>query len=89
MPFDCEKFKSELKDAVAEAEKCGGTGPDVHAEVLNALLTEIRGSWDLPSDALSEVTFVLEKVFPEAKRWRRDLESPTPIGTTYRGSRSP
>ena len=63
-----ETFRSELKALVDEAEKKDGSGPDIHADMLEVLLLDIRESWDDPKEALEEVTYVLNKVFPEAKQ---------------------
>ena len=55
--FDIQKFEDELDQI---------TDPDKHAEVLEILLYTIRSHWDIPTEALDEVAYVLNKGFPEA-----------------------
>jgi hypothetical protein len=64
--IDLKTFKKELEETVSVADEKDGSGPDVHAEILEMLLLDIKESWDKPNEALEEITFVLNKVFPRS-----------------------
>lgn len=65
--IDLQSFKKELVETVAAADEKDGSGPDVHAKLLEILLLDIKECWVVPQEGLEEIAFVLNKVFPEAK----------------------
>jgi hypothetical protein len=55
--IDFDTLKRELDD---------GNDPDKDAELLRFILEYIRGHWDYPEDALTEIAYILNGVFPKA-----------------------
>jgi hypothetical protein len=65
--IDLETFKRDLRTAVDEAESKNGNGPDVHANLLKIIFTDIKECWDISEEGLEEILFVLKEVYPETK----------------------
>jgi hypothetical protein len=64
--IDLKTFKQELMETVSAAEEKDRSGPDIHAQILEILLADIKEYWDVPEDSLGEILYVLNKIYPKA-----------------------
>lgn len=62
--INLETFKQDLYEAVDIAEQKDGSGTEVHAKLLEFIFTDMKECWVVPEEALEEILFVLNKVYP-------------------------